>query len=41
MGVQETTVQTHVRAPFKRWYWYLLILGIVMIGGGIAGVLLL
>jgi len=36
MSVVEQSIQYSDKVKIKRWYWYLLILGSVMVVGGIA-----
>jgi hypothetical protein len=35
MNVQDKAIQYPTQAKIKRWYWYLLILGIAIVVGGI------
>jgi hypothetical protein len=41
MSVQGKSIQSSAQVKIKRWYWYLLILGSVMVVGGIVGVIVL
>jgi hypothetical protein len=41
MGVQDKSIQYSTQVKIKRWYWYVLILGSVMVVGGIISVIVL
>jgi hypothetical protein len=39
MSVQEKSIQSSDQVKIKRWYWYLLVLGSVMVVGGIVSLI--
>jgi hypothetical protein len=41
MSVHEQSIQYSDKVKIKRWYWYLLILGSVMVVGGIIGLIVI
>jgi hypothetical protein len=41
MSVQVKSIQSSDQVKIKRWYWYLLVLGSVMVVGGIVYVIVL
>jgi len=41
MNVQDKTIESSVQVKIKRWYWYLLILGLGMVIGGVACIIIL
>ncbi len=41
MSIHEQSIQSSDQVKIKRWYWYLLVLGSVMVVGGIVSVMVL